>query len=107
MKTAEKKYRNTSEAKEALSAQGYKHLFEVTDENVLQSDKGVRYPSDEFEIDEVHTVEGKKESELTSLYALTTKGGTRGVILDGFGMTGSVHRTNFLKHLKSKRTIRD
>lgn len=102
----ENSYKTTDEAKRALEAQGYKHLFEVIDDKVLRSDAGVRYPSDDFELDEVHVVDENKDNRLTSLYALSTRDGTRGVMLDGFGVTGSVHRTNFLKYLTNKHTIR-
>lgn len=103
---ASSSFKTAKEAQLALAAQGYKHLFEVVDSNVLRSEDGVAHPSDEFELDGVHLVE-EEENRLTSVYALSTRNGRRGVVLDGFGVTGSVHRTNFLKYLTSKHTIKD
>lgn len=106
MKTKEKVYHTTDEAKEALEGQGYKHLFEVTEDNMLQSADGVTHPVEDVELEEVYAIDENSDKNLTSVYALSTRGGAKGVMIDGFGVTGSVHRTNFLKHLSSKRTIR-
>lgn len=99
-------YSSKEEAIEDLNAKGYKHIFEVRENQTIQSDDGLELPYEELEIDEIHTVKAQDQNELTSLYALSSKKGAKGVMIDGFGVTGSVHRTNFLQHLKSKKTIR-
>lgn len=104
MYTPDKLFTTIEEAKSKLHGQGYKHVYEVDENNMLKAETGEIHPAEEVTLDDEFSV--KQKDGRTSIYTLTTNAGERGILLDGFGTTGSVHRTNFLKHLSDGRTIK-
>lgn len=78
-----------------LKSKGYTEDFYFED-GMLQSEDGKFKPEDIENITE-HRYEGKSNpDDMSILYQITTKDGTKGTIVDGFGPTGHAELSQFL-----------
>jgi hypothetical protein len=85
-----KDYGTLSEAINKLKLEeGYKHDFNLIDEYLELKSEKEKYTADEFEVDKVLRFEGMSNPDDNSiLYAITTSNGKKGVLTDGYGVSG-------------------
>ncbi|MFD1096362.1 phosphoribosylpyrophosphate synthetase [Salegentibacter chungangensis] len=105
-----KDYGTLSQALNKLKLEeGYEHDFNLQDEeNIEIKGKDESFGVDEFEVDKVLRFEGMSNPDDNAiLYAITTTNGTKGVLVDGYGISsGQVSKEMFEKlDLKGHRPI--
>jgi hypothetical protein len=72
-----------------LKAQGYVNDFNLSDDKITSSDKSDYYLPKDFNVDKVYRFEGMTNpSDNSILYAITTSDGQKGLLVDGYGITG-------------------
>ncbi|SHE37229.1 hypothetical protein SAMN05444278_101391 [Psychroflexus salarius] len=71
-----------------LKEDGYTIDFKLT-ENALESDSENSYSENDFIVDKVYRFEGMSNpSDNSILYAITTEDGKKGILVDGYGVSG-------------------
>lgn len=92
-------YTNMASVNEELCRKGYTANFSVTEDGLLNDGNGNTFLPAEVELDEFHRFEGTTNPSDTSiLYALKTKSGLKGTVVDSYSVDVSmdqIHR-NFI-----------
>lgn len=84
--------------------EGYEEDFNVLDDYLELKNKNERFTMDEFVVDEVFRFEGPSNpSDNSVLYAITTSTGRKGVLVDGYGISGGQISDEMLKKLNLKQ----
>lgn len=98
-------YNTLTEATHSLKERGFDREFSV-DENIKlfstnDDGKNPSYSPDEVKVVEFHRFEGMSDpNDMTIIYALETRGGERGVLIDAFGAYSDEKIDEFVKNLK-------
>lgn len=80
-------YTTLSEAIAGLKQQGYTRDFNLTKDCLECSTSSERFPPQTFQVDRFFRFEGMSDPDDNSiLYAITAKDGTRGTLLDAYGV---------------------
>lgn len=80
-------YTTLSEALTALKEQGYTRDFNLTTDSLVCRTSGECFPPQTFQVDRFFRFEGLNDPDDSSiLYAITAQDGTRGVIVDAYGV---------------------
>lgn len=84
-----KDYGTLSEAINKLkSEEGYIYNFNLIDEHLAISEKE-KFSDDEFEVDKILRFEGMSNPDDNSiLYAISTSNFKKGILIDGYGISG-------------------
>jgi hypothetical protein len=94
-------YATITEAIEQLRKQGYTLDFNLK-ENLLMVDDHV-FTADEFEIIDVYRYEGPSDpADEATVYALSSKSGLKGILVDGYGASADEASVETLKQLHYK-----
>jgi hypothetical protein len=82
-----------------LNSEGYKESFSVTNENTLVCrDTSEAFKPDEIIIEKTYRFEGDSNPDDTSIvYAMTGKSGTRGTLVDAYGIYSDPVIDEFIK----------
>lgn len=90
-----KDYGTMSQAIEKLKKEGYTHNFNLIDEYLELKAEKKKYTADEFEVEKVLRFEGMSSADDNSiLYAIKTSNNEKGLLTDGYGVSGGqVSRT--------------
>ncbi len=72
-----------------LKEKGYTFDFNLEDDRIIDKSIDTSYLPDDLNVDKVYRFEGMSNpSDNSILYAITTSNGRKGVLVDGFGVTG-------------------
>jgi hypothetical protein len=72
-----------------LKEDGYTSDFNLEDDKIKDKSKDTSYLPDDFNVDKVYRFEGMTNpADNSILYALTTSNGRKGLLVDGYGVTG-------------------
>lgn len=101
MKMNDKKgvgYDTLSEAMNTLKERGYIYEFDFKDAHLYTQANNKEFGSDELKIVEIHRFEGMSDPNDNSiLYAINCADGSRGLLIDAYGMYADSDKTEFLK----------
>ena len=87
----------------ALRDKGYIEDFNLLDEHLENKKKKSKYPIEEFEVDHYFRFEGvSNPADNSILYAITTKDGHKGMLVDGYGKSGGQVSEKMLNKLQIK-----
>lgn len=91
-------YDTVTEAVKGLQERGFNVDFNLS-ENRLVCDSG-KYEVDDFEIVEVYRFEGNTDpSDEAIVYGIESKDGTKGVLVNGYGISADSMTSNMAKKL--------
>lgn len=72
-----------------LKENGYTFDFNLEDDKIIDKSIDTSYLPDDFNVDKVYRFEGMSNpSDNSILYAITTSNGRKGLLVDGFGVSG-------------------
>lgn len=72
-----------------LKEQGYSCDFNLDDEKISDKNAKTSFMPNEFNVDKVYRFEGMTNpADNSILYAITTSDGKKGLLVDGYGVTG-------------------
>jgi hypothetical protein len=72
-----------------LKEKGYTRDFNLDDERITDKNANISFLPDEFNVDKVFRFEGMTNpSDNSILYAITTSDDQKGLLVDGYGVTG-------------------
>jgi hypothetical protein len=94
-------YKTLSEAVEGLQKRGYTANFEFLNKTFTAINSGKTFMPDDLTIVEHHRFEGMSDpDDMSVLYVIKAKDGTRGTIADAFGPQANPDLGSFLKRVK-------
>lgn len=93
-----------SEAYEDLKNRGFKDKFEMHgDREELTNSDGETFEADQVKITEFHRFEGNSNpSDMSVIYAIETKNGYKGTLIDNYGAEASRRLGGFLKKVDDR-----
>lgn len=98
-----KKKETLSQTMNYLRDKGYSDDLNLLDDRIENRTKGKKYPIDQFDVDQYFRFEGISNPDDNSiLYAITTKDGHKGLLVDGYGKSGGQVSMDMLNKLKIK-----
>ena len=104
-----KDYGTLSQARNKLKLEeGYEHDFNLLDEKIELKAQKEHFNTEEFDVDKVLRFEGMSNPDDNAiLYAITTHNGRKGVLVDGYGISGGQVSKAMLDKLdlKAKRPL--
>ncbi|MBS3738674.1 phosphoribosylpyrophosphate synthetase [Mesohalobacter halotolerans] len=72
-----------------LKKQGYTNDFNLDDDKITDKALDSSYLPDQFNVDKVYRFEGMTNpADNSILYAITTSDGRKGLLVDGYGVSG-------------------
>ncbi|GGE27080.1 phosphoribosylpyrophosphate synthetase [Psychroflexus planctonicus] len=78
---------------EELKKLGYDSNFSVKDDTIVNLDKKQKLDVEELTVKHFYRFEGMSNpSDLSILYAVETKDGTKGTLVDGYGISSSISK---------------
>lgn len=93
-------YRTLSEAVNDLQHRGFKLDFNLLNDG-LADNEGRFLSPDDFEIVEFYRFEGQSDpGDMSIVYGIESKDGLRGVLVNGYGMSGDGATTHLIEKLK-------
>lgn len=96
-------YDTLSEAQLALSARGYSKSFKMEGEKLKSMEDENFLAPEDLTIIEYHRFEGSSDpNDMAVIYAIETKKGEKGIIIDAYGADGSRALGDFLKNTEVK-----
>jgi hypothetical protein len=101
MKLNNNKYDTLYDATENLKKRGYTCNFNVNENGLLTDHKGAEFKPSEVMLDEFHRFEGiSNPADSTIIYAVSTKSGMKGTVVDSFGADGSEVTSGFMNKVE-------
>lgn len=98
-------YRSVTEALAELARRGFTANFEYLDDLFVAVDSGRSFAPDELTIVEHHRFEGASDpDDMAVAYAIESRDGTRGVVVDAFGLYANPRLGEFLRNVKIRET---
>ncbi len=98
-----KNYDTLSEATNDLSERGYKHDFKLESEAITCAFMDLTLSPNDFKIDEYYRFEGVSNPDDNSVvYAISSKDGIKGVIIDAYGAYAESLSFDMLQKLKMR-----
>lgn len=83
--------------------EGYEEDFNLLDEHLEIKSRNEEFQASDFNVDKVYRFEGASNpSDHAILYAITTNTGRKGVLVDGYGISGGQISDEMLKKLDLK-----
>jgi hypothetical protein len=91
-------YDTLTEAMNGLKDRGYVYEFDFKDAHLYTHADSKEFGADQLKIVEIHRFEGMSSPDDNAiLYAINCADGSRGVLLDAYGMYADPEKTEFLK----------
>ncbi len=101
MKLPHGSYETLSEAMNKLKEKGFTYEFDYKDTSLYSSAENKEFKSSELKIVEVHRFEGITDPEDSSiLYAVEAYDGSKGVVVDAYGMYADAEKTKFMSEIE-------
>ncbi len=83
-------YDTLSMAMNALKEKGFDLEFSTDKSQIVSNDKTLKYRAEDFDIIEVHRFEGMTNpGDMSILYAIESKDGKKGLLVDAYGAYSS------------------
>ncbi len=99
-------YRSVAEALAELSRRGFTANFEYLDDVFSAVDLGRSFEPEELTIVEHHRFEGASDpDDMAVVYAIESRDGIRGVLVDAFGVYANPRLGEFLRKVKIRETV--
>lgn len=99
-----KNYRSLSDATNDLNARGYKEDFNLTSDCVECPSRNFRLYPEDFTIDAFYRFEGMSNpSDNSIVYAISSKDGVKGVLVDAYGVYAENLNDAMIKKLPIRR----
>ena len=93
-------YDSLSQAITALTAKGFTHSFEVAEGGKHCTTLEENYQPEELTILAKHRFEGPSSTDDSSVvYAIEAKDGTRGLLIDAYGVYADPDKSQFLRRI--------
>ena len=87
---------------DAINKTGYVSQFRVTPDGLMSVESGKTYKPGEIEIKHFYRFEGESNPDDSSIvYAIETKDGERGTLIDSYGMYSDPLVSSFIKRVES------
>lgn len=97
-------YSTLVEALEELAKRGYTHNYRINQYGQLEEGKTVHYLPSEVELHEFHRFEGATNpSDMSIVYAVKTKSGNKGTVVDSYGVDGSEVTSKFMNNIEQRQ----
>jgi hypothetical protein len=94
-------FRSVDEALSELDQRGFHANFEYLDRKFTAVDSGRTFDAEELTIVEHHRVEGDSDPDDESIvYAIESRDGIRGVLVDAFGTYANADLGEFLRRVR-------
>lgn len=78
---------------EELRKSGFTTNFSVKDDTIVNLDEDVHVDVEELDVKKFYRFEGMSNpSDLSILYAIETKDGKKGTLVDGYGVSSSISK---------------
>lgn len=98
-----KKEDTLSQTMNSLRDKGYTEDLNLLDDHLENRNKNKKYPIDEFDVDHYFRFEGMANpADNSILYAITTKDGHKGMLVDGYGKSGGQVSEEMINKLQIK-----
>jgi len=99
-----KTFETLSQAINALKGAGYTNDFNLHPEWIECAPLNVKFRPEEFHVDEVHRFEGMTNPDDSSvLYAVSSTSGTKGLLVDAYGVYAESISAEMIKKLQIDR----
>jgi hypothetical protein len=100
-----KAYMTVDEALRDLEQRGFTANFELIGKTFQAVDSGKTFNPDDLTIVEHHRFEGSSDpEEMAVVYAIQARDGTRGTLVDAYGMYANPDLSAFLKDVRIRET---
>lgn len=98
------KYDTLSDATEHLLKKGYTYNFQISETGKLTDNKTLEFDPDEVILKEVHRFEGiSNPADSSILYAVQTRSGEKGIVIDSYGADGSEVTSDFMNKVEQQQ----
>ena len=99
-------YRTMRDAFQGLNERGFTSSFRYLDRALQDAESGRTFTAQEVTIVEHHRFEGASDpDEMSVVYAIDCQDGTRGILVDAFGVYANPQLGEFLKTVKVRETL--
>ena len=99
-------YSTVSEAVQGLNARGFTANFEVADDGLRAVDTGKTFTAQQLTIVEHHRFEGASDpDDMSVVYGIEASDGTRGVVVDAYGVYADPRLTELLMNVKIREEL--
>ncbi|WP_159522689.1 phosphoribosylpyrophosphate synthetase [Sunxiuqinia indica] len=89
---------------EALKKRGFTHNFSVNKSGQLEENSDKHYQASEVILHEFHRFEGNTNpADMSIVYAVETKSGAKGTVVDSYGVDGSEIVSEFMNSAEQKQ----
>ncbi len=96
-------YSSLQQGVDEFADKGYKDRFEVVSSDTMNDSKGNEYKAEDLAINEIKRILNKEnESQKMVIYAMVTKSGKKGIIVDNYGEDATEEIKEFLLNVESK-----
>ncbi len=103
---SQKGYATLTDALDDLTRRGFAEPFEIVSGELRALESGKTFKPEELMIREYHRFEGVSDpDDMSIVYAIESQSGTRGTLVDAFGVYSNPAVSAFLKDLPVCRTI--
>src|SRR5881296_2107604 len=97
-------YKTMTEALEDLKKRGFTANFELLNNVFRAVDSGKSFQADDLTIVEHHRFEGASDpDDMSVVYAIEATDGTRGVVVDAYGVYADPRLSELLRNVKVRR----
>ncbi len=101
MKLPHGTYETLSEAMNKLKEAGFDYEFDFKDAHLCCGSENREFGSSEIKIVQVHRFEGISDPQDSSiLYAVETNDGSKGLVVDAYGMYADPEKTKFMSDVE-------
>lgn len=98
------KYDTLTDATENLLKKGYSYNFQVDETGKLTDNKGLEFEPAEVMLKEIHRFEGMTNpADSSILYAVETRSGEKGIVIDSYGADGSEVTSDFMNNVEQQQ----
>ena len=96
-------YATMTEAVDGLKSRGFTSNFELIDNKLQAMESARRFAANELTIVEHHRFEGiSNPADESIVFAIESRDGTRGVLVDAYGVYANPELTAFLKEVEHR-----
>ena len=94
-------YDTLSEAMNDLKTRGYTYEFDFKENNIYNNNDDKEFSTGQLKIVEVHRFEGMSNpDDNTILYAIDCADGSKGILVDAYGMYADPEKTKFMSDIE-------
>jgi len=99
-------YSTVSEAVQGLNVRGFTANFEVAGDGLRAVDSGKTFTAQQLTIVEHHRFEGASDpDDMSVVYGIEATDGTRGVVVDAYGVYADPSLSELLKNVKVREEL--